>query len=128
MATLPRIAVVDYGYGNLRSVAKALERCALRVEVTGDPDDLAQADAVVLPGVGAFKDAAEGLAERGLDRAVVKSIEAGKPYLGLCLGLQLLFEEGHEHGVTKGFGVDRYLFAVPSLHFRGPHQADRAEQ
>ena len=105
MPTLPRIAVVDYGYGNLRSVAKALEACALQVEVTGDPADVARADAVVLPGVGAFKDAAEGLAERGLDRAVVQSIEAGKPYLGLCLGLQLLFEEGHEHGVTKGFGV-----------------------
>ncbi len=105
MSTPPRIAVVDYGYGNLRSVAKALERCALRVEVTGEPSALARADAVVLPGVGAFKDAAEGLAARGLDRAVVKSIESGKPYLGLCLGLQLLFEEGHEHGVTKGFGI-----------------------
>jgi glutamine amidotransferase len=107
MATLPRIAVVDYGYGNLRSVAKALEACALRVEVTGDPADLAGADGVVLPGVGAFKDAVESLAARGLDRAVVAAIESGKPYLGLCLGLQLLFEEGHEHGVTKGFGILR---------------------
>jgi len=105
MATSPRIAVVDYGYGNLRSVAKALERCDLRVEVTREPSELARADAIVLPGVGAFKDAAEGLAARGLDRAVVEAIEAGKPYLGLCLGLQLLFEEGHEHGVTKGFGI-----------------------
>jgi len=105
MPTPPRIAVVDYGYGNLRSVAKALERCALRVEVTGDPAGVARADAVVLPGAGAFKDAMEGLAARGLDRAVTKAIAAGKPYLGLCLGLQLLFEEGHEHGVTKGFGV-----------------------
>jgi glutamine amidotransferase len=105
MPTPPRIAVVDYGYGNLRSVAKALERRALRVDVTGDPAALARADAVVLPGVGAFKDAAESLAARGLDRAVVKAIESGKPYLGLCLGLQLLFEEGHEHGVTKGFGI-----------------------
>lgn len=105
MATVPRIAVVDYGYGNLRSVAKALERCALRVDVTGDPADLERADGVVLPGVGAFKDAVEGLAARGLDRAVLAAIGAGKPYLGLCLGLQLLFDEGHEHGVTKGFGV-----------------------
>ena len=105
MPTPPRIAVVDYGYGNLRSVAKALERCALHVVVTGDPAELRAADAVVLPGVGAFKDAAESLADRGLDEAVVRTIEAGKPYLGLCLGLQLLFDEGHEHGVTKGFGV-----------------------
>jgi len=105
MATLPHIAVVDYGYGNLRSVAKALEACSLRVEVTSDPAGLVRADAVVLPGVGAFKDAIEGLAARGLDRAVVKAIESGKPYLGLCLGLQLLFDEGHEHGVTRGFGI-----------------------
>lgn len=105
MSPLPTIAVVDYGNGNLRSVAKALEQCPLRVEVTGDPAALARADGVVLPGVGAFKDAAESLASKGLDAAVVRAIEDGKPYLGLCLGLQLLFEEGHEHGVTKGFGV-----------------------
>ncbi|NNL68082.1 MAG: imidazole glycerol phosphate synthase subunit HisH [Myxococcales bacterium] len=116
----PTIAVVDYGYGNLRSVAKALERCALSVRVTGDPAELARADGVVLPGVGAFKDAAENLAKRGLDEAVVRAIEAGKPYLGLCLGLQLLFEEGHEHGVTKGFGllpgrVERFPDTDPRL-------------
>jgi glutamine amidotransferase len=124
MATSPRIAVVDYGYGNLRSVAKALERCRLSVEVTGDPAALRRADAVVLPGVGAFKDAAESLAGKGLDEAVVGAIASGKPYLGLCLGLQLLFEEGHEHGVTRGFGVlpgrvERFPVADPPL--RVPH-------
>ena len=107
MPPAPRIAVVDYGFGNLRSVAKALERCALRVSVTGDPKAVAEADAVVLPGVGAFKDAAETLAGKGLDEAVCRAIEAGKKYLGLCLGLQLLFDEGHEHGVTPGFGLLR---------------------
>ena len=105
MSNPPRIAVLDYGYGNLRSVVKALERCELRVAVESEPAGVARADAVVLPGVGAFKDAAEGLAARGLDGAVLEALEAGKPYLGLCLGLQLLFDEGHEHGVTKGFGV-----------------------
>jgi len=105
MSPAPTIAVVDYGFGNLRSVAKALERCALAVEVTGDPAALARADGVVLPGVGAFKDAAESLAGKGLDAAVLRAIEAGKPYLGLCLGLQLLFEEGCEHGTTPGFGL-----------------------
>jgi glutamine amidotransferase len=124
MPTPPVIAVVDYGYGNLRSVAKALERCDLAVEVTGDPAALGRADAVVLPGVGAFKDAAESLTGKGLDEAVVRAIEAGKPYLGLCLGLQLLFEEGHEHGVTKGFGVlpghvERFPEGDPTL--RVPH-------
>lgn len=124
MPPAPTIAVVDYGYGNLRSVAKALERCALTVEVTGDPAAVRRAEGVVLPGVGAFKDAAESLADRGLDEAVVRAIEDGKPYLGLCLGLQLLFEEGHEHGVTKGFGllpghVERFAPTDPRL--RVPH-------
>ena len=81
MPTPPRIAVVDYGYGNLRSVAKALERCALHVVVTGDPAELRAADAVVLPGVGAFKDAAESLADRGLDgdrRAATATPDGGR--------------------------------------------------
>jgi glutamine amidotransferase len=101
------IAVLDYGFGNLRSVAKALERSGLRADVTGDPGTVRAADGVVLPGVGAFADAAASLRAKGLDAAVLAAIDAGKPYLGLCLGLQLLFDEGHEHGVTKGFGVLR---------------------
>jgi glutamine amidotransferase len=103
----PTIAVVDYGFGNLRSVAKALARSGLAPDVTGDPAAVRRADGVVLPGVGAFADAAACLAEKGLDDAVKASIEAGRPYLGLCLGLQLLFDEGLEHGVTPGFGLLR---------------------
>jgi glutamine amidotransferase len=102
-----QIAVVDYGFGNLRSVAKALERSGLRADVTADPGTVRAADAVVLPGVGAFADAAASLRAKGLDAAVRAAIDSGKPYLGLCLGLQLLFDEGHEHGVTPGFGVLR---------------------
>jgi glutamine amidotransferase len=75
--------------------------------VTSDPLALARADAVVLPGAGAFRAAAESLAAKGLDDAVRRAIDDRKPYLGLCLGLQLLFDEGHEHGVTPGFGVLR---------------------
>jgi glutamine amidotransferase len=101
----PTVAVVDYGAGNLRSVAKALVRSGLQPAVTGDPADVARADAVVLPGVGAFADAARILAETGLGDAVRESIAAGRPYLGLCLGLQLLFEESDEHGVSPGFGL-----------------------
>jgi len=103
----PRIALLDYGAGNLRSVAKALERSALAVDVTSDPAAVRRADAVVLPGVGAFRDAREHLAAKHLDDAVREAIAAGRPYLGLCLGLQFLFEEAEEHGVTAGLGLLR---------------------
>ena len=88
MSTPPRIAVVDYGAGNLKSVAKALLRSGLAPEVTADPAAVRAAQAVVLPGVGAFADTMANLRERGLADAVLASIEAGRPYLGICLGLQ----------------------------------------
>ena len=103
--TSPRVAVVDYGAGNLRSVGKALERSGLRADVCRDPACLRDADGVVLPGVGAFADAAISLRDKGLDQAVMTAIDDGRPYLGLCLGLQLLFEESDEHGSTPGFGL-----------------------
>jgi glutamine amidotransferase len=103
--TPPQVAVVDYGSGNLRSVAKALARSGVEPRVTNDPADLRRADAVVLPGVGAFADAATSLAAKGLDAAVRSAIEEGRPYLGICLGLQLLFEESDEHARTAGLGV-----------------------
>ena len=99
------IAVVDYGAGNLRSVAKALERSGLEVEVTADPAAVRRADGVVLPGVGAFADGMASLRAKGLDEAVRESIVAERPYLGLCLGLQLLFEASDEHGSTTGLGL-----------------------
>ena len=102
---VPQVAVVDYGSGNLRSVAKALARSGVEPRVTNDPADLRRADAVVLPGVGAFADAAASLAAKGLDDAVRLAIEGGRPYLGICLGLQLLFEESDEHGRTAGLGL-----------------------
>ena len=101
----PRIAVVDYGAGNLRSVAKALERSGMAPDVSSDAQAVRQADAVVLPGVGAFRDAVHRLREKGLDDAVRETIESGRPYLGLCLGLQVLFDEGDEHGVTPGLAI-----------------------
>jgi imidazole glycerol-phosphate synthase subunit HisH len=100
----PEIALVDYGAGNLRSVAKALERAGLKVAVTGDPEALPRASAVVLPGAGAFTTAAERMRARGLVEAVAAARAAGRPYLGLCLGLQLMFDESDEHGPTPGFG------------------------
>jgi glutamine amidotransferase len=105
MTSAPQIAVVDYGAGNLRSVAKALVRSGLEPEVTGDPAAVRRADGVVLPGVGAFAAAVASLAAKGLDDAVREAIASGRPYLGLCLGLQLLFEQGEEHGITPGLGL-----------------------
>jgi glutamine amidotransferase len=127
VAAPPEIAVVDYGAGNLRSVAKALERSGLKVAVTGDPDALPRASGVVLPGVGHFADAAARLRERGLAEAVRAARDAGRFYLGLCLGLQLLFEESDEDGVTPGFGwlrgrVERFPASAPDgARLRVPH-------
>jgi glutamine amidotransferase len=123
----PEIAVVDYGAGNLRSVSKALERSGLRAKVTSDPETLSRAAGVVLPGVGAFADAAGQLRARGLWEAVQDAVRNGRPYLGLCLGLQLLFDECDEHGVNAGLGrlagrVERFPEkADDGLPLRVPH-------
>jgi glutamine amidotransferase len=101
----PRIAVVDYGMGNLASVAKALERSGADVRVTQDAAAVRDAAAVVLPGVGAFRDAAARLEHSGLGAAVLERIAAGTPFLGVCLGLQLLFESSAEGGRWPGLGV-----------------------
>ncbi len=101
----PSIAVVDYGAGNLRSVAKALERSGCSPRVSSSPAEIAGAAGIVLPGVGAFADAVSNLESAGLSDAVREAIARGRPYLGLCLGLQLLFDEIDEHGVNRGFGL-----------------------
>ena len=101
----PRIAVVDYGAGNLRSVAKALLRAGLNPEITSDPSVVRAAWGVVLPGAGAFALAIGQLDAMGLSDAIRESVAAGRPYLGLCLGLQLLFEESDEHGLHRGLGI-----------------------
>lgn len=100
-----RIALVDYGAGNLRSVAKALLRSGMDPEVANRPEALRFADAIVLPGVGAFADAVKSLRAQHFDEALLEATRAGKPYLGFCLGLQMLFEEGDEHGPSAGLGI-----------------------
>jgi glutamine amidotransferase len=100
----PRIALVDYGAGNLRSVAKALERSEMDPIVTSDPAVVRDADGVLLPGVGAFRNAMTALEKAGLTDAISNATDHGRPYLGLCFGLQLLFDEGEEHGLTPGLG------------------------
>ncbi|OAT85534.1 imidazole glycerol phosphate synthase subunit HisH [Desulfotomaculum copahuensis] len=99
------IAIIDYGMGNLRSVQKGFEKAGWPAAVVDRPEQLADARGVVLPGVGAFNDAMTRLRESGLDRAVHRVVEAGKPLLGICLGFQLFFEYSEEWGPTRGLGI-----------------------
>ncbi|WP_019153695.1 imidazole glycerol phosphate synthase subunit HisH [Robertmurraya massiliosenegalensis] len=96
------LGIIDYGMGNLFSVSKALERLGVDYFVSEDKDELAAADALILPGVGSFKDAMERLHETGLSLMIQ---EYRKPLLGICLGMQLLFEQSEENGLTKGLGI-----------------------
>lgn len=99
------IAIIDYEMGNLRSVQKAFERLGKKAVVTSRADDLNMADKIVLPGVGAFQDAMHELDKKGLIEPIVANIKAGKPFLGICLGLQLLFSKGFEDGEHKGLDI-----------------------
>lgn len=99
------IAVVDYGVGNLRSVSKALERAGADVRVTSSPADVDAADAVVLPGVGAFAHCMDNLREAGLEKCVRGAAASGRPFLGICVGMQILFEESDEFGRVEGLGI-----------------------
>jgi len=99
------IIVVDYGMGNLRSVAKALEKVGLDVKVSSKPEEIKNAKGIVVPGVGAFGDAMHNLDRLNLLQPVLSAINEGKPYLGICLGLQILFEYGYEFGEHEGLGV-----------------------
>ncbi len=101
------IAVIDYDTGNLGSVSKALAFLGAEVSVTQDPDSVRRAEKIVLPGVGAFPDAMRALKRRRLDEAVKDRLAEGVPYLGICLGLQLLFEWSEEGGRTEGLGLLR---------------------
>ncbi|MFN7064563.1 MAG: imidazole glycerol phosphate synthase subunit HisH [Aquificaceae bacterium] len=100
-----KILIVDYGMGNLRSVSKALERVGFEVKISSGSEEVKRAQVLVVPGVGAYKDAVENLKRLGLYREILRHIERGKPYIGICLGLQLLFERSYEFGETEGFGI-----------------------
>jgi glutamine amidotransferase len=100
-----RIAILDYGMGNLRSVEKALEHVGVTATITNDAGEVQTADGVILPGVGAFPRAMERIGELGLDELIAERREAGVPILGICLGLQLLFESTTELGGATGLGL-----------------------
>lgn len=105
MQSRPRIAVLDYGIGNLRSAQKALARVGADAALTADPGEVAAADGVVLPGVGAFGRCAEALRAAGLEPVVHDAVASGRPFLGICIGMQLLYEGSEEAPGVPGLGV-----------------------
>ncbi|NQX63790.1 imidazole glycerol phosphate synthase subunit HisH [Paenibacillus qinlingensis] len=112
------IAIIDYGMGNLHSVSKAVERLGYEAVVTGDPEQILAAEGAILPGVGAFGDAMEHLRESGLDEVVNQYAASGKPMIGICLGMQLLFSSSEEHGQHEGLG----LLPGTVVRFRGDYK------
>ncbi len=105
MSEPPLIAVLDYGIGNLRSAQKALQRCGADARLTVDPGLIADADAVVLPGVGAFGACMAALRDADLEDPVEQAVDSGRPFLGICVGMQMLFDASEENDAALGLGV-----------------------
>ncbi len=99
------LAIVDYGVGNLFSLKSSLDAIGVQSVITGNAHEIKNADRVILPGVGAFEDAAKKLRESGLDTVIKQLVADGTPIMGICLGMQLLFEESHEYGIHTGLGL-----------------------
>lgn len=117
------LAIIDYEMGNLRSVQKGFERVGHSAVITSDPAVLADATKIVLPGVGAFRDAIAALRDRKLVEPIQAAVQGGKPFLGICLGLQLLFDKGYEDGEYEGLGLvagEVVRFRVPA-EYKVPH-------
>jgi glutamine amidotransferase len=119
------ISIVDYGMANLRSVQKAFEQVGIAAQIISEPEQIDSADRIVLPGVGAFQDAVATLRARSLDVPILAHIRKGKPFLGICLGLQMLFDVGYEDGEHRGLGVlpgKCVRFDVDqTMHLKVPH-------
>lgn len=117
----PRLYVIDYGSGNLRSVQKAFEHVGVEAEVGSDPERVRRASGLVLPGVGAFGPAMVELERRGLVEPIKERVEAGVPFLGVCLGLQLLFEQSQENPGVAGLGLLRGDVRLLPAGVKVPH-------
>ena len=126
------IAIVDYGVGNLSSLRCSFAAIGAQAEVTSDPEKIQAADKIVLPGVGAFGDAADKLRASGLDRVLRQQAARGKPLLGICLGMQLLFEKSYEYGEHTGLGLIpgtvRPIAEVIPANLKIPHMGWNALQ
>jgi glutamine amidotransferase len=118
-----KIVIIDYGMGNLRNVQKGFERVGFESKLTRSKREIGKASAIVLPGVGAFKDCMENLEKYGLIEPLLRSIEKGKPYLGICLGLQILFSESEEFGSHKGLDLikGKVVRFKPDPEHKVPH-------
>lgn len=112
------IAIIDYGMGNLHSVSKAVERLGYSAVITSDEEQILAADGAILPGVGAFPDAMQHLQDTGLKEVVLRYADTGKPLLGICLGMQLLFTRSEEHGVHEGLN----LLPGEIIRFKGDYK------
>ena len=99
------LAIVDYGVGNLFSLISSFKYIGADVLVTSDPDEIKKCDKIILPGVGAFEDARRKLSDTGLDKIIIEEAKGGKPVMGICLGMQMLFEKSYEYGVHEGLGL-----------------------
>jgi glutamine amidotransferase len=119
----PKIVIIDYGMGNLRNVQRGFERIGLEAKLTRNKKEIQRASAIVLPGVGAFKDCMINLEKYGMVESLLRSIEKGKPYLGICLGLQILFSESEEFGSHKGLDLikGRVVRFKPDPEHKVPH-------
>lgn len=116
------IAVVDYGMGNLRSVEKGFLKVGIDARIVADPKSIDNADGIVLPGVGAFRDCMKNLTDSNLTEAIIRAVNKGKPFLGICLGLQVLFSESEEFGLCKGLDVFRgKVVRFPETGLKVPH-------
>lgn len=117
------LAIIDYQMGNLRSVQKGFERVGVAAEIISEPDQVRKASKIVLPGVGAFPDAINELRRRNLVEPILEHAKSGKPFLGICLGLQMLFDVGYEGGEHKGLGIlggEVVKFELPH-EYKVPH-------
>ncbi len=115
------IAIIDYGMGNLRSVQKALEYVGEKAEITDDTDVIEKADKLLLPGVGAFGDAINTIRNKGFDKSIYNGIKSCKPFLGICLGMQLVFDKSYEYGEYEGLGLIPGTIKLLPDNVKKPH-------
>lgn len=117
------IAIIDYGVGNLFSLTSSFKAIGEDVVITGDPKIIEKADKLILPGVGAFGDASKKLFDSGLDKVILEQVKNKKPLLGICLGMQMLFNESHEFGIHKGLGLieGKVVYIDLPSNYKIPH-------
>lgn len=117
---MKKVTIIDYGMSNLLSIARAIEHVGAEVILTDDPDVICKADYVILPGVGAFKDGMAELEKRNLPSAIHAFVKTGKPFMGICLGMQMMLERGEEIEETKGLGIiPGEVIALPTIQKNG---------